>query len=318
LGKSKNQSLMAGFTFTERTLPKTFSPPALYVYNTPVHLELQSKKGWIVFECIGPKETVCARICVNIKSKAVSPVRAPFGSCEIYDKVSSVVLGRFLSFVEEALRKKKVKHVVIKSWPVLYQETEATKLYAVLVNKLKFTATQEVSSIIRVNKNTLLSQMKVSERQKAVKAAKLFSFNACAPQQYKRVYDFIHSCRKARDQTLSLSWDKLRQTVKAMPERFLFFSLTSETDLAAAAIVIRVSDTNWYTFYYAHAAIYNKVSPVVYLLSCIYEYAAKEKVKLIDLGTSMLDDRVNEPLLHFKQSVGAVTTSKFTFSKKYS
>jgi hypothetical protein len=309
---------MAGYSFTHRFLPKTFSPSALYLYNTPAHLLLQSEKGWVVFELIGHKAKVCARICMNLKNKvAASPVRAPFGSCEMYAKVGSGVLGSFLSFVEETLLKKKVKHVLIKSWPVLYQATQATKLYNVLVNKLRFTTTPEVSSVIQVNKNTLLSQMKVSERQKAVKAAKLFSFNVCSAPQDKLVYDFILSCRKERNQTLSLSWNKLRQTVKAMPERFLFFSLASETDLAAAAVVIRVSDTIWYTFYYAHAAKYNKVSPVVYLLSCIYEYASKQKVKLIDLGTSMLDAKVNEPLLHFKQSVGAVTTSKFVFSKKY-
>jgi hypothetical protein len=109
----------------------------------------------------------------------------------------------------------------------------------------------------------------------------------------------------------------LKQTIAALPDHFLFFSLTNATGIAAAAIVICVSDSIWYTFYYAHDAEYNKVSPVVHLLDCIYACAAKEKVKLIDLGTSMVNDEVNKPLLHFKQSVGALTIPKFTFTKNY-
>lgn len=310
---------MAGYSFSQRRLPKKYLSNALYVYNTTAHLLLQAPKGWLVFELIGPKAEVCARICVNIIRKvAASPVRAPFGSCEIYAKVSTVTLGRFLAFVETALQQKRIKQFTIKNWPVLYHAPQSSQLYHVLVHKLKFTVTREVTSIITVNKSPLTASMKISERQKAVKSAKLFSFNECTPNQFKMVYDFILACRKARKQGLSLSWKELKQTIAALPDSFLFFSLTNETGIAAAAIVIRVSDSIWYTFYYAHDAKYNKVSPVVYLLNCIYAYAAKEKVKLIDLGASMVNDEVNKPLLHFKQSLGAITNSKFTFSKSYS
>lgn len=304
-------------SFLQRSLPKTFLPDARYVYNTTTHLLLQAPKGWLVFEWINPKGNVCARICVNVNRKvAVSPARAPFGSCEIYTKVSTVTLGRFFSFVETALEKKRIKQFTIKGWPVLYQ-VQQSQLYNVLVRKLKFTPTREVTSIITVNKNPLTASMKISERQKALKASKLFSFNQCKANQFKTVYDFILACRKARKQSLSLSWKQLKQTIAALPDHFLFFSLTNETGIAAAVIVICVSDSIWYTFYYAHDAEYNKVSPVVYLLDCIYACAAKEKVKLIDLGTSMVNDEVNKPLLHFKQSVGALTIPKFTFTKNY-
>ncbi len=309
---------MAGYSFSQRLLTKTFSPDALYLYNTPAHLLLQSPKGWLVFELIGPQAEVCTRICVNINRKvAASPVRAPFGSCELYTKVSTVTLGRFFAFIEATLKQKKIKQFTIKSWPVLYQAPQSSQLYEVLVRKQKFTLTREVASIITVNKSPLTARMKISERQKAVKAAKLFSFTEASPDQFKSIYDFILTCRKARKQNLSLSWRELKRILSVLPDSFLFFSLKAETGLAAAAIVIRVSEKIWYTFYYAHNAIYNKVSPVVHLLSCIYTEASKEKVKLIDLGTSMVNNEVNKSLLHFKQSVGALTIPKFTFTKNY-
>ncbi|MBN8576699.1 MAG: hypothetical protein J0L66_07130 [Cytophagales bacterium] len=309
---------MQVYSFRQQPLRRNSFADARYVYNTPQHLALQANSGWVVFELLNPQKKVSARMCINVAApKALSPVRAPFGSCEIYARVGVVALLHFFSFVEAQLRKKKVRQVVIRNWPSLYEPQQAEPVFNVLVHKLNFLFTSEVSSIIQVNRETLLSRMKISERQKAVKAAKLFSFNRYAAPQFKKVYEFIHTCRSERQQTLSLSWKQVKQTCAAFPDNFLFFSLTAASEMAAAAIVIKVNPKIWYTFYYAHDSKYNKVSPVVYLLSCIYEVAAKEKVKLLDLGTSMVNAEINKSLLHFKQSVGAETVSKFTFVKNY-
>jgi hypothetical protein len=94
-------------SFLQRSLPKTFLPDARYVYNTTTHLLLQAPKGWLVFEWINPKGNVCARICVNVNRKvAVSPARAPFGSCEIYTKVSTVTLVGFSLLLKQHSKRK--------------------------------------------------------------------------------------------------------------------------------------------------------------------------------------------------------------------
>lgn len=303
---------------SRQRLTVNFTKEALYVYNSPRHLHLQLKAGWIVFELTGPKRSVIARISVNIKhGKALSPVRAPFGSFEIYSRLSSSSLLKFVQFVEAGLIQKGIKQVVIKNWPAVYQPVQARQLYKVLVNKLQFKVSEEVCSVIPVSNKPLRIRMNISERQKARKAEKMFSFSMCRAIEYKTIYDFILTCRHERGQSLSLSWKEMRNTISKLPDRFIFFKLTNSSDISAAAIVIRVSDSIWYTFYYAHAATYNKVSPVVHLLECIYSRAASEKIKLIDLGTSMLHDKINKPLLHFKESVGAATVPKFTFIKMY-
>jgi hypothetical protein len=317
LGKSKNEGLMAQNSKQRSNL--NFSTEALYVYNTPQHLHAQSKKGWIVFELTGSKRgEVRARISLNIKDQtALSPVRAPFGSFEIYARLSNAALLKFVQFVEANLVQRKVKQVVIKNWPTRYQPVQTRQIYKVLVNQLQFKVSEEVSSIIPVSSRPLSVRMKISERQKARKSEKMFSFSRCKPDEYKAIYDFILSCRLERGQSLSLSWKEMLRTLSKLPDRFVFFKLANADEIAAAAIVIRVSDKIWYTFYYAHAAKFNKVSPVVHLLEGIYTKAATEKIKLLDLGTSMLHGSINKPLLHFKESVGAVTVPKFTFSKMY-
>mgnify|MGYP001034623243 CR=1 FL=1 len=296
-----------------------FLPAALYMYNSPTHLRLQAKSGWVVFELTGKERgEVKARISIHVKGHAaISPARAPFGSIEMYSRISHAALLNFFRFVEAGLRQNGVKQLEIKHWPASYQPFQAKQVQQVLAHQLHFAVTEEVSSVIPVGASTLRMRMKPSERQKASKSEKLFSFSCCAPGEYKTMYDFIQACRTERKQSLSLSWKEMRQTISKFPDRFVFFKLANATGVAAAAIVIRVSDKIWYTFYYAHAAKYNKVSPVVHLLECIYARAASEKVKLIDLGTSMLQNKINKPLLHFKESIGAVTGPKFTFRKSY-
>jgi len=50
-------------------------------------------------------------------------------------------------------------------------------------------------------------------------------------------------------------------------------------------------------------------------MSGIYQFAQQEKVKMIDLGTSMAGRKINKSLLHFKKSIGGRSNNKATFRK---
>ena len=55
--------------------------------------------------------------------------------------------------------------------------------------------------------------------------------------------------------------------------------------------------------------------PVVLLISGIYELARQQGIELIDLGTSMLNGKINRSLLHFKRSIGGQSNRKLIFEK---
>jgi hypothetical protein len=57
---------------------------------------------------------------------------------------------------------------------------------------------------------------------------------------------------------------------------------------------------------------------VVLLIDGIYELAQSQGVKMIDLGTSMLEGKVNRSLLHFKKSIGGQSNRKLIFEKTLS
>lgn len=288
------------------------------MFNDSRHLRLQAKKGWHVFEYreIG-SDKVSARISFQVKGKeAGSPWRAPFGSLEIYRKLTQKQGEDFVIQIQLELRHLGVNKIVIRNHPNLYHAVRAQLLNSSLTN-LNFESSEDVSSIILVDEKPYQRKIKISERQKLVKAEKLFQFEQVDRKQLSTLYSFIASCREERNQSLSMTLPELKKLVSVFPDRILFFKVGTKSEISAAAIVICVSKTILYTFYYAHTKVHNRISPVVFLISGIYDYALTHNYKMVDLGTSMIEGQVNKPLLHFKKSIGGVSTKKLTFTRTY-
>ena len=74
------------------------SQPATFLFNDSKHLLLQSKKDWRVFDFRESRTgKIYARISFNLKSGvAHSPLRAPFGSVEVYRRMTEIQLKEFL------------------------------------------------------------------------------------------------------------------------------------------------------------------------------------------------------------------------------
>ncbi len=291
---------------------------ATYLFNEGDHLSLQSKRGWHIFEYIELNSLqVYARILFHVKNgQASSPLKAPFGSVEIFRKLNEVQLTYFLEQVQRQLIILRVKKVTIRNSPDLY-DLQTSNLVQSVLKKLGFENTEEVSSILLIDGKPFERKIKISERQKLKKASGIFEFKHAGRKELTKIYSFIATCRMERNQALSMSSRELRKTISVFPDQFFLFTVGSKTKLAAAAIVIQVSQNILYTFYYAHAKTYNTISPVVFLISGIYDFAAIKKFKMIDLGTSMIGGHVNRSLLHFKKSIGGVTNKKLTFHKTW-
>ncbi len=299
-------------------LDRKFNPDTTYLFNSSTHLELQSKKGWTVFELFDhEKKCVAARISVCVQAGiAKSPMKAPFGSLEVYARVSTSYLKIFLAVVEVILQQEKVTSLEIRSYPEQYNIKQAHTIKKI-VTELGFTTSSEISSAIIVDKKSFVSKIAMAKKQRLKKSQGVFHFKQVGLDELNQTYRFISRCRKEKGYTLSMTLAALKKTVSVFKAKFFFFQLVNGTEIVAAAIVIQVSDSILYTFYYSHAQKYDKLSPVVFLLSGIYEFAQKNKMKLIDLGTSMTEHGINKKLLHFKESVGGVSNKKFTFTKTY-
>ncbi len=287
------------------------------LFSNPNHLLLQSKRGWKVFGLAAKGKTV-AQIAFHIKkNEALSPLRAPFGSVQVNGKISERQLRFFFTYIEKILKRQGVKRIGIRNYPEIYNPV-ATQLLQKTLKGFGFSVKTQVTSVIHIDQNDFASKIKISKRQRLRKCEARFKFEQIAGSQLSSLYRFIETCRLHKNQTLSMSLPQLRKATKTFPKDFLFFEATKDERRVAAAIVVRVSKTILYTFYYAHDRTYNKFSPVVFLLAGIYSYAQTSKIDWIDLGTSMDGEKVNGPLLHFKESIGGKFSPKFIFEKEIS
>lgn len=260
------------------------------------------------------KKTV-AQIFFNInKKKVYSPLRAPFGSLELYGNVGPKKLEELFGNIIADLKKLSVNFCQIKHYPEAYHPV-ATILVHQVLTKFSFRPTAEISSIIPVDQKTFEKKIAVSQRQKLRKSEKRFMVSQVKLTELKKIYDFISACRHERHQSLSMTFTQLKKVVYRFPKSFLLFQVADEQEMAAAAIVIKVSENILYTFYYSHEKRFNRISPVVFLISGIYRYAQEHGFAQIDLGTSMVNGGINRPLLQFKKSIGGQPSNKYIFDR---
>jgi hypothetical protein len=290
------------------------SPTGNFLFNQKAHLLLQSKTGWVVY---GLNEEKTGHVVVKIsfcvkEGIAYSPYRAPFGGWELGKKVDDWQANFFIVRLMEDLKRKGAKKIVIKSNPLSYAPSSA-QLFLEVAKKLGYGIHQEISSIIPVDRTPFERKIAIAKRQKLIKGAARFSFHQENQSQLRKIYDFIEVCRQERNQTLSMPFLQLKKTMEMFPHDYLLFSAKENEKLAAAAIVVRINDKILYTFYYAHARHFDKVSPVVFLIRNLYLFAKKNKYRMIDLGTSTVHGRTNQALLHFKKSIGGLSFPKYSF-----
>ena len=112
-----------------------------------------------------------------------------------------------------------------------------------------------------------------------------------------------------------MTYSELHRTVRQFPNDFILFEAREGKTLSAAVIIIRINSDILYTFYYGHNHVYDKISPMVFLIGYIYGFARKNSYQFIDLGTSMSGLKINQSLLQFKKNMGGKTSIRCRFEK---
>ena len=113
-----------------------------------------------------------------------------------------------------------------------------------------------------------------------------------------------------------MKFEALQETVNKFPDRYFLFSVHHRNKVVAASIAILVRKDILYDFYHDHLKAFDHLSPIVLLVDGIYEFCLTNNIRLLDLGTSALENKPNFSLLTFKTRLGGKPTPKFTFEKK--
>ena len=249
-------------------------------------------------------------------SIAITPARAPFGSFLFSNSLSPVILHDFVTHCEAHLQKSGITSLILTEPPLFYRKS-GELLHAILLNRQFRVSKAELSSGIKIDKTVFEEKIEAWEKRKLKQAkAKGLQFRALPITEVGNVYDFILACRKQRGQTLSMTLEELRDTIKIFKKSFYLFGTYFQKELAAASIAIQVHPTILYNFYSGHLKKFDSISPVVLLTSGMYKFCESNQFSLLDLGTSSVDGRLNFNLLDFKFRLGAVPSMKLTFEKE--
>lgn len=286
------------------------------IFHDINHLKLQAASGWITFY-IQNNRQVEGLVHFHLeKDEAASPYRSPFGSYLFSDAVTERVLTEFTIYCENQLISKKVKSITLKNPPEIYS-TEKNKLLLNVFGKLNYQSSkEETSAVITVNDKSFESGLHKSEKKKLRKCREgALTFEIMPSNQLQKIYIFLEACREEKGYSLSMSFEEIEKLANTFPERVILTAVIDNNRLAAANISIRAYDHVLYNFYHDHASEYDLLSPVVLLNEGLYQFCWQNKIQFLDLGTSNIDDKLNESLLNFKLNLGAKASPKLTFIK---
>lgn len=298
-------------------LPPDFTPDyEPFMFSHPEHLRLQGGdlQGFYLVRRVNQK--IMAQAVFHVSGhKAVTPLRAPFGSFLYSDRLSPQTLYEFIQYCEASLRSKGIASVTIGEPPLFYRKS-GDLIHTILLNLNYHVIRAELSSGIRIDHINFEEIIQPWEKRKLKQAkAKGLHFRTLPVSELENVYTMIQKCREQKGYALSMTLEDLARTVGIFKESFFLFGAFLHKDLAAASVAIRVGPGILYNFYSGHLRKYDSISPMVLLTSGMYKFCGSHQIHLLDLGTSSLNGQPNFSLLDFKLRLGGVPSMKITFEK---
>lgn len=309
-----NDSNSSNQTFNESKLTFNFQR---YFFNENEHLQNQGGERLLTFYWQNAdNQSIEARFSVIIQDgMAYSPLRATFGGVEFNEKISEKDL---LLFLEESILNIKEKTIKINAYPEGYlTQSQIQKLENCLL-KLGFeiSITEQNYEIAITQKSFYETIISIRAKQLLRKSIKKgFSFQEVLEPDFSEIHAFIARSRERKNRPMTMNLVQFENHFTLFPKNFQIFSVTDSAQIIAIGVTIRINERIVYTFYLADDEEYLKYSPIIFLLSGIYEYFQQKNYTILDLGIATTNGILNEGLANFKRSVGGILSLKKIYIK---
>jgi len=287
------------------------------LFHNPEFLALKGKSGWRSFVASHLKQKkVVVSLFLHVEHDVANSSRqSPFGNIEFSSDILPETLYKFLEFVEGKLRLSGIRKIVIKASPFHYDAAKSGLLQTFLFNKGYKVVEAEVDAILPITASFEdgLNRLETRHLKKCLESDLRYIFHPV--KELENIYSFIHSCRQRKGYPLSMTSEELLLSAGRFPDRYLPVGVYYQNELIAASIAVRITSDILYNFYADHAAAYDHLSPVVFVVKALHDYCQKSSIRMLDMGTSALDRQPNFGLLNFKLRLGGIPTPKLTFEK---
>jgi hypothetical protein len=210
-----------------------------------------------------------------------------------------------------------VETVMLTNPPTGYDPFCQNLLQTLLLNSGYSITRAELSSLISITSDTFEERIDAWEKRKLKQARQAgLTSGILEGNELSTLYEFIKRCRHEKGYTISMNAEEISRLAKAFPDRIMLSAVYDDRKLAAASIALRVRSDILYNFYSDHHVEFDSLSPVVMVINTLYEFSQVRGIRILDLGTSAINQKPNFPLLDFKLRLGAVPSTKFTFTKE--
>jgi hypothetical protein len=140
-----------------------------------------------------------------------------------------------------------------------------------------------------------------------------FCFQEVLAPNLVEIYTFVARSRERKNRVITMNFEQFVRSFNLFSDNYKVFSVYDSCTLIAVAVTIKLNNESLYTFYLADDEMYLKVSPLIYLISGIYEYCQQNKLSILDLGIASEKGILNKGLAFFKEHLGGISTQKNIF-----
>ncbi len=288
-----------------------------FLFNDPRFLQLFpdiSCDCFFIFH--DKKNSTCARACFQHSGQSVISLgKGAFGSIEISEKLSYDIIREFILFITDFYREGKVRSVLIRHYPSLYDPVNGPVIALALSHSGYRVVAHDISHHIAITENNFDGLINKMENRKLKRCIVQNLVNRiCTHEDLVKTYQAMIGFRQAKNIPVSMPVNDMVKSFTAFPENyFLFYTSSPGGEILAGTIMVRITDKILYYFSPASNPAYKKLSPMVFLISGIYEYARKNRYSFLDLGISSIDNKPQKGLIRFKEHIGGIPAGRLVF-----
>lgn len=253
---------------------------------------------------------------VDVEGTWRSPARGTFAGLSFDVDLKFRELSTFFEGVESALRAKGAKSLEVLPAPQAHNATNfAQQVY--LLRLFGFETIQcDLNQSLEIDSRSLSERMNYGNLKRLRKCNREGLVARQLPHaDLPQVYETLSINRANKGNSMSMTLTQLQVMVDTLPENIILFGCPDGGQLAAAALCLRLSMSVLYVFYWGDRPEYSSQSPVVAVADAVYHYGRERGYKILDVGTSTIDQKPNFGLLEFKRGLGFNESLKLRMRK---
>ena len=249
-----------------------------------------------------------------------SPLRGTFGGLSLNSQTNIANIEKFFQISLSYLKLNGGRRFTIKCPPTSHDPALFAIFFNIMLRNGFKVSAQELSYDVNVTDNAFIDRLEYGKARRIKKCIQEgFHAEKLAPAKYKEAYEIISSNRIRRGFPITMTYQQLEDLCETFPERIHFFAVYSaheNGDMIAASVCIEITNKIFYVFYWGDIAGVEAYSPVVFLVSFIYDYCQRNNFRILDVGASTVEGQPNYGLIKFKRDLGFQESLKASF--KYS